>query len=75
MVEVCEGEPRISLVLNPELKFSMQNLFRGIERSHATPEDVIVVLDGDDWFRSNDALRTITAAYRNTGCWMIYGCR
>ncbi len=72
-VEVCEGEPRISLVLNPEQKFSMQNLFRGSERSHATPEDVIVVLDGDDWFRSNDALLTIAATYRDTGCWMTYG--
>jgi glycosyltransferase involved in cell wall biosynthesis len=71
--DACRDEPRIHLTLNPERRFAMENLVRGIARGEAAPEDVIVVLDGDDWFRSNDSLQTIAATYRDTGCWMTYG--
>ncbi len=72
-IEVCRDTPRISLTLNSSRRFAMENLVLGIARSQAAPEDVIVILDGDDWFRSNDALQTIAATYRDTGCWMTYG--
>jgi len=51
----------------------MANLIAGISRSGAAPDDVIVVLDGDDWFIDDTALDTIAATYARHDCWMTYG--
>jgi hypothetical protein len=51
----------------------MLNLIRGIKRSRANPDDIIVILDGDDWFATSDALRIIDDTYLRTDCWMTYG--
>ena len=49
-VEVASGDPRIEIRSNPVRMFSMSNLIEGVRRSRAEADDVIVVLDGDDWF-------------------------
>jgi hypothetical protein len=51
----------------------MHNLIESIRDSNAEPEDVIAILDGDDWFADMDALRLIAEAYERTGCWITYG--
>ena len=51
----------------------MRNLVNGIRLSGADPEDVIVVLDGDDWLSTDRALRIIANAYDGSDCWMTYG--
>ncbi len=67
------GDPRISVKQNQTRRYSMCNLIHAIRRSNAEPEDVIVTLDGDDWFADNDALRIIAAAYEEFDCWITYG--
>lgn len=67
------GDARIRIYRNHQRLFSMVNLIRAVERSAAGPEDVIAVLDGDDWFASSDSLRIIDETYRRTSCWMTYG--
>ena len=37
------------------------------------PKTVIVSLDGDDWFATQEALRTIADAYETHDCWLTYG--
>jgi glycosyltransferase involved in cell wall biosynthesis len=69
----ARAEPRIHVHQNEERLFTMANVLHGVERSGAQPEDVIVILDGDDWFATPEALRTIHAAYLQTDCWMTYG--
>jgi hypothetical protein len=51
----------------------MANLIRAISRSGALPEDIIVVLDGDDWFATSHALHLICETYAKFDCWMTYG--
>src|SRR5205823_1838336 len=53
--------------------YSMANLVRAIERSRAQPEDIIVVLDGDDWFYTENALQIIADTYATYDCWLTYG--
>jgi glycosyltransferase involved in cell wall biosynthesis len=67
------GDARIDILRNAERRYSMVNLICAIARSAAAPEDVIVILDGDDWFATPDALRIIHDTYRQTSCWMTYG--
>ena len=72
-VAAADGDPRVHVRRNPEPLFAMENLIRAIGRSGAAPEDVIVVLDGDDWFATPDALRIIQETYLRHECWMTYG--
>ncbi len=67
------ADPRIHVRQNGRRKYSMINLIRAVHRSAAHPEDVVVVLDGDDWLATPDALRIIHDTYRQSGCWMTYG--
>jgi len=67
------GDPRIDIQRNAGRQYSMVNLIRAIDRSRAAPEDVVVVLDGDDWFATADALGIIAGTYDRFSCWMTYG--
>jgi glycosyltransferase involved in cell wall biosynthesis len=66
------GDSRIQLKQNETRRYSMHNLVESIQRSKAEPEDVIVNLDGDDWF-ADEALKTIADTYERFDCWMTYG--
>jgi glycosyltransferase involved in cell wall biosynthesis len=67
------GDDRIEIRLNSERLYSMTNLIRAIQHSGAEPEDLIVILDGDDWFATNQGLQRIVSEYEQHGCWMTYG--
>src|SRR5262245_64134947 len=51
----------------------MANLVEAVRWCSGAPEDVIVILDGDDWFASDDSLQIIAAAYERFDCWVTYG--
>jgi glycosyltransferase involved in cell wall biosynthesis len=72
-IDAADGDPRLSIVRNPQRLYSMANLIAGIGRTRAGPEDVIVVLDGDDWLHGDTALDIIAATYLRYDCWMSYG--
>lgn len=67
------SDPRILVQRNSERRYSLRNQIDAIGRSGTDPEDVIVSLDGDDWFSGVDSLQIISDAYREFGCWMTYG--
>jgi glycosyltransferase involved in cell wall biosynthesis len=68
-----EGDPRIHIHQNTTRQYSMLNLIQAIHRSGAHREDVIVILDGDDWFATGNALGIIQRTYATFDCWMTYG--
>jgi glycosyltransferase involved in cell wall biosynthesis len=72
-LEAAAGEPRISIRQNSSRQYAMRNLVEAIRWSEARPDDVIVVLDGDDWFATDKALAVIAATYARFNCWMTYG--
>lgn len=45
----------------------------GIEQAQPKPEDVICVLDGDDYFAQYDALNVVQKIYDQAGCLVTYG--
>jgi glycosyltransferase involved in cell wall biosynthesis len=67
------GDVRIEVQQNRTRLYAMQNLILGTQRSQAAPDDVIVVLDGDDWLASTQALEVIASAYERDDCWATYG--
>ena len=64
---------KISIVLNSDRVEGLVNTFRAIAHMEAKPEDVIVDLDGDDWFNQDSALSQIREVYDRDKCWMTYG--
>src|SRR5258708_6328395 len=72
-VNVPAPYPRIQARTKATRRYSLRNLVDAIGRSKAGPEDVIAMLDGDDWFASRDALQIIAETYERSGCWMTYG--
>lgn len=72
-VRAAAGDSRIQVLGNVTRRYSMDNLIHAIRRSDAGYEDVIVSLDGDDWFADAGALRMIAGAYEKYDCWITYG--
>jgi glycosyltransferase involved in cell wall biosynthesis len=68
-----EGDARIHIHRNGVRQYPMVNLMSAIRRSRAGREDIVVVLDGDDWLATPDALRIIHDVYKQCNCWMTYG--
>jgi glycosyltransferase involved in cell wall biosynthesis len=64
---------RIHVKQNTTRRYSLPNTVDAIARSGASPEDVFVSLDGDDWFATPDALSIIAEAYQRHDCWLTYG--
>jgi glycosyltransferase involved in cell wall biosynthesis len=72
-LEAAGGDERFVIAQNARRRYPMRNIVSAIERSGAAAEDVIVILDGDDWLIDDDAFARIVAAYEESGCWMTYG--
>ncbi|WP_263352901.1 glycosyltransferase family A protein [Acidicapsa acidisoli] len=69
----ARGDARFHLRRNQTRKYSMHNLVHAIQRSRPEPEDVIVCLDGDDWFSDRNALCIVAETYEKFNCWVTYG--
>lgn len=50
---------------------AMENHYHAIHRCKR--DEICVILDGDDWFSSQDALKILDSYYQNPNCWMTWG--
>jgi glycosyltransferase involved in cell wall biosynthesis len=66
-------DARIRICENRKRQYAMRNLIAGVGRSGSDPEDIIVVLDGDDWLATPHALQIVAETYAQYDCWMTYG--
>jgi len=67
-----EGDPRFLIIDNEEKKNTLHNNVNAINLT-SSDEDVIVILDGDDWFSSKGCLGALKKVYEKEKCWMTYG--
>jgi glycosyltransferase involved in cell wall biosynthesis len=71
--EFIGDDDRFKLISNDKRVGVPLNQKKGVEESKASSEDIIVHLDGDDWFYDNSSLAKVLKVYEETGCWMTYG--
>jgi len=64
---------RLLILRNKERIGKGANLFRCLDAARCDPEDIICILDGDDWLASTYSLQTVVERYQNTNCWVTYG--
>jgi hypothetical protein len=60
-------------IKNEERKLALRNIYEAIERSNPDKEDVIITLDGDDWFATKNTLEILNTRYEESDCWLTYG--
>jgi hypothetical protein len=81
MVEVTEilddwekQEPkRLHVHRNTTRQNKGRNLFLCLDTGSFHPEDVIGIVDGDDWLAHENALERVVLEYQITGAWVTYG--
>ncbi len=62
---------QIHLIHNSVRVGAMRNLYNIIHS--CDDNEIIIILDGDDWFAHNGVLKKINAIYSDQNCWMTYG--
>jgi len=67
------GDSRFKLITNSKRKGVPLNQKKGVEEARADAEDIIVHLDGDDWFIDENTLTKLVKVYKETECWLTYG--
>jgi hypothetical protein len=61
----------IRLIRNPVRVGALEHIYCTI---HTCDDDeIVVLLDGDDWFAHNGVLNKVNEIYTNPSCWMTYG--
>jgi glycosyltransferase involved in cell wall biosynthesis len=61
----------IQLIRNPVRVGALQNLYNTIPS--CADDEIVILLDGDDWFAHDGVLRKVNEVYVNPDCWMTYG--
>ena len=62
---------RVTLVRNEKNQGAMANFYRTIHSCNN--DEIIVILDGDDWFAHESVLKKLNSYYANPNIWMTYG--
>ncbi len=62
---------KVTLIKNEVRIGSMENFYRAVNSCKDT--DVIVIVDGDDWFTDDNALQVVNKAYQDASVWLTYG--
>jgi glycosyltransferase involved in cell wall biosynthesis len=68
-----KDDDRFIFVKNTEKKYALRNIYDAILSANPSDEDIIVTLDGDDWFASEDVLNILNSYYNDENCYMTYG--
>ena len=71
--QLAATDERFTAIQNTEKKFALKNIYDAIKMTNPSPQDVIVILDGDDWFSSHYVLSNLSRYYKTDNCWMTYG--
>lgn len=63
----------VKFIRNTQRKGALYNQIYAIEQSCPKDEDVIVIVDGDDWFKDECSLSAVNSIYQSPDVWMTYG--
>lgn len=71
MVEAQNQTERTTLIRNTQRLGALYNLYTAIHS--CDDNEIIITVDGDDWFAHERVLDKLTEVYSNTNVWMTYG--
>ncbi len=71
VVEVFEMEDKVTLIHNVTNQKAMANTYRAVHMCQ--DDEIVVILDGDDWLAHDNVLNYLNIAYENPNVWLTYG--
>lgn len=60
------------IIKNETRKTALENIHDAIV-NHCDPDDIVVLVDGDDWLPNKNVLSYINDFYNQNDCWIMYG--
>lgn len=70
-IQSHELSSRCSLIRNEFRKCALENQYNAIHSSQ--DNEIILILDGDDWFAHENVLSYLNTIYQDSNVWMTYG--
>ena len=70
-IEQHKQQHRVTLIKNQKRKKALANIYSAAHS--CDDDDIIILLDGDDWFKHELVLKRINDAYTDAHAWMTYG--
>lgn len=67
-----KDDSRFTIIKNETRKTALENLHNAI-MNHCEPDDIVVLVDGDDWLPNKNVLSYINESYNKHECWIMYG--
>lgn len=67
-----KDDSRITIIKNEIRRTALENLHNAIT-NHCGPDDIVVLVDGDDWLPNKNVLSYINESYNKHECWIMYG--
>tara|TARA_Y100000592_G_C5478865_1_gene324104 strand:- start:3369 stop:5000 length:1632 start_codon:yes stop_codon:yes gene_type:complete len=70
--DFIQNDTRFTLIKNQEKKYALKNIHDLIAAAKPQDDEVLIILDGDDWLSNEYVLDTLDTYYDN-GCLLTYG--
>ena len=64
---------KFQIIKNDKKNYALKNISNAIQTIKLGQDDVVIVLDADDWLSSPDVLSYLNWFYQESDCWMTYG--
>lgn len=71
--EILKDNPQCKVIRNETNKGAAYNYIEPVRHLFPDDDEIIVHLDGDDWFFNDNVLADLDNYYSRTKCWMTYG--
>lgn len=69
--QLLHKEDKIRVIVNQENVGALANIYNAIHS--CKPEEIIILLDGDDSLAHNDVLKHLNRIYQDNNVWLTYG--
>lgn len=66
-----DKENRVTFIQNEERRGALANVYQGI--GLCRPNEIVVNMDGDDWFPHGEVLSKLNRVYADPNVWVTYG--
>ena len=73
VIQITETDSRFTIIRNSENKGAAYNYVEYIDTISDNENDILVHLDGDDWFFDDNVLMNLNTLYNEHDYWMTYG--
>ena len=70
---VVGSDSRFTVVRNTERKFPLENIVFGTNQIAKNDNDVILIVDGDDWLAHDRVFEILAQIYSDPNVWLSYG--